>query len=209
MDHVAFANRQNSPWTKRRSYVARLFWALVHVFTIYLVVSMIMNIMSTTTPKTSASPITAVQSAVTFPIHNNAPNPNDVLERVNSLRRTQGLKPVIGDARLSRLAELRAQDMVARGYYAHTDPDGDNFYDILGRQDFAPVFACENLSLESDNRSEASVHSWLTSAKGHKECMLKPEIRLAGYAAVKMYDAQVNGVSRSFYLVVAVHSTDE
>jgi uncharacterized protein YkwD len=98
--------------------------------------------------------------------------------------------------------------MVNRQYYAHKNPDGKIFFDLMAEGGYATQYACENLSLEPSKQESASYDSWLTSTHGHKECMLRTEVTRAGYASRKMYDIPTSKGMTAYYLVVAIHATD-
>ena len=48
----------------------------------------------------------------------------EMLERVNAIRRGVGLKPLELDPRLTTAAQAHADDMLARSYYNHVSPEG-------------------------------------------------------------------------------------
>src|SRR5689334_16960183 len=53
---------------------------------------------------------------------------------LNADRTSHGLVTVRVDARLMAIARARSDDMVANGYFSHTQPDGRNVFDILTAQ---------------------------------------------------------------------------
>ena len=56
------------------------------------------------------------------------------LNLLNQDRRNAGLVPLHADARLMAIARARSQDMVANNYFSHTQPNGQNVFDILTAQ---------------------------------------------------------------------------
>lgn len=50
---------------------------------------------------------------------------------LNADRTALGLVPMRTDARLMAIARARSDDMIAKGYFSHTQPDGRNVFDIL------------------------------------------------------------------------------
>ncbi len=46
---------------------------------------------------------------------------------INAERRTRGLAVLASNGKLARAARHHSADMVARGYFAHTSPDGRTF----------------------------------------------------------------------------------
>ncbi len=56
-----------------------------------------------------------------------------VLRAVNRYRDTQGKADLAWDARLAKFAQARAQDMLARDYFSHRDPEtGKSYLEQLG-----------------------------------------------------------------------------
>jgi len=53
---------------------------------------------------------------------------------LNHDRTVQGLVPVRVDARLMAIARARSNDMVAKDYFSHVQPDGRNVFDIMTAQ---------------------------------------------------------------------------
>ncbi len=187
-----------------------LFWLCVHATSLFLVVSSLIGysqVEASHSSRVNGDTVTVVKSDIAFPVHGDAPDPNQIMALVNSNRSQRGLKELASDSMLSALAEERAQDMVANSYYAHKDQNGKIFYDLLVEKGVKPQFACENLSLEASNSINTSVESWSNSTKGHNECMLDDGIIKAGYASVKLYDVEINGAVQALYIVVAIHST--
>lgn len=145
-----------------------------------------------------------VASAVSFAASSAMPNPNEILRLVNEQRISQNLEPLHADALLAQVAEDRAVSMAAEGYYSHTSPSGKSYFDLLKAKSTAPSFACENLGLESSKSANLFVESWLTSQRGHKECLLSTRTTRAGYAVREMYR---NG-SEVHFVVVAIHASN-
>lgn len=152
--------------------------------------------------------VTLVKSAITFPTSTETPDPNIIFDEVNALRNTNGLQALIADPVLLNIAGQRADDMVAQSYYAHKNPDGLIFYDIMKLQGTAPDYACENLALESSEFENVFFESWNSSDKGHKECMLSSRVTRAGYAVRKLYDVPEGGELKPYYVVVAIHASE-
>lgn len=201
------ANEQRSAikWMKRTV------WGLFHAATLSFAIVTLLSIVhphhsvASTVSSTSAVP---TRAATTFSADGNSADPNKVLALVNNLRTENNLAPLAGDPLLTKLAEARADDMVNRQYYAHKNPDGKIFFDLMAESGYATQYACENLSLEPSKQESASYDSWLTSTHGHKECMLRTEVTRAGYASRKMYDIPTSKGMTAYYLVVAIHATD-
>lgn len=109
------------------------------------------------------------------------------LELVNRDRALNGLLPLTEDPLLSHAAQLHAQDMMERQYYAHVTPEGktptDRFQDIGGTSGVG-----ENI-MEQTGRMGARLtyglveeyqRGWMYS-DGHRQNLLAPEYKRFGY----------------------------
>ncbi|KIF67773.1 SCP-like extracellular [Streptomyces sp. AcH 505] len=107
----------------------------------------------------------AVQAAPSAPSSTEAA----VLSLVNEERAKVGCSPVRADASLGTLAQNFSDDMAARGFFDHTDPDGDTPWD---RADKAGV---EGLGGENIARGQADAQAvmdaWMNS-EGHRANIL-------------------------------------
>jgi uncharacterized protein YkwD len=125
-----------------------------------------------------------------------APDPNHILEMVNSIRSEAGLNPLEPNEMLSAAAENRARDMSMGAYYAHRSPEGRYYYDELPDVGYS----CENLNLSFSMREERHLEDWLKSPD-HRRCLLDGRLRHAGYAVLR-----VDNAGQPSYLLVAIHS---
>ncbi|MEV0850328.1 CAP domain-containing protein [Streptomyces sp. NPDC049954] len=100
-----------------------------------------------------------------------------VLSLVNQERASAGCSPVRADAPLASLAGGFSRDMAARGFFDHTDPDGDSPWD---RADQAGV---SNLGGENIARGQADaaavMESWMNSP-GHRANILNCDYKTLG-----------------------------
>lgn len=102
------------------------------------------------------------------------------IDEVNRVRAEKGIEPLLINKSLSDLANSRREDMIARLYYSHINPEGKAYSDFLPTKG---GFSCENLNLDSDASTKASINAWLTSKSGHKECLLSPQAVSIGYSS--------------------------
>jgi uncharacterized protein YkwD len=84
--------------------------------------------------------------------------------------------------------------MVANDYYAHKSPSGKYFDDLMDRDKLKYDFACENLDLAFQGNIETYISDWMTSTKGHRECLLSGKVSKIGVATQAM---PVTGASDS------------
>ncbi|WP_415951502.1 CAP domain-containing protein [Streptomyces sp. KLOTTS4A1] len=103
-----------------------------------------------------------------------------VLALVNQERAQAGCRPVTADGELAALAEDFSADMAARGFFDHTDPDGDTPWD---RADAAGI---TNLGGENIARGQADakavMDSWMKSP-GHRANILNCDYKTLGVGA--------------------------
>jgi uncharacterized protein YkwD len=75
-----------------------------------------------------------------------------LLGDVNRERASHGLRPLIFDARLSRIAHAHAADMALQRYFAHESRSGATPFDRIKSAGIAYRYAGENIALAPDER---------------------------------------------------------
>ncbi|MFJ4338047.1 CAP domain-containing protein [Streptomyces sp. NPDC088915] len=155
----------------------------------------------TAAPKTSAAPTTeapapkpdpTTQAPTTeaptteAPVRKAAPtstaNRNDaaeaeVLRLVNAERATVGCTPVTTDVRLASLAGAFSADMAARGFFDHTDPDGNTPW-ARAQKAGVSTLAGENIA-RGQTDAAAVMESWMNS-DGHRANILNCDFKTMG-----------------------------
>ena len=111
-----------------------------------------------------------------------------VLSRLNTVRASKGLRPLVLSNELGEAALAHSRSMLAGGFFAHESRDGSPFFVRVKRYYPAAGFhrwsAGENLLFSTGKLSDASVISaWLNSPP-HRENMLAPNWREVGIAAL-------------------------
>ena len=101
---------------------------------------------------------------------------------LNANRTALGLVPVRADARLMAIARARSDDMVANGYFSHTQPDGRNVFNILTAErvtwyDAGEIIAWNNYPL--DSTVSAANRQWMSSP-GHKAIIISSNFNYVG-----------------------------
>jgi uncharacterized protein YkwD len=140
--------------------------------------------------------------------------PTDVLNAdtieagVNLERTKRGLQSVKIDPRLTAIAEVRAYDMKQRGYYAHKNPDGLYYSDLIIQAGIKHAYSCENLDINYGTNYMMYINDWLNSRAGHRECMLNGSVGSAGYAVISLEGEGLKQGLQNAYIVVAIHATD-
>jgi uncharacterized protein YkwD len=100
---------------------------------------------------------------------------------LNATRRSAGLRTLVLEPRLCRIAQAHAADMVARRYFAHVSPDGVGPFERLTRAGWRYGYAGENLALDV---SEEQAERHLLASTPHRENMLEPHYLRVGIAVV-------------------------
>lgn len=127
----------------------------------------------------------------------------DLLALINHERQSRGLTRLSVHPDLTNLAAHRVADMAGRQYYSHRDPEGNYFYDYFSDTSMKNAFSCENLDLRGSHEAHLFIGDWMASTKGHRECLLSPEITHVGFAVVRFTSTESNENSET-YLAVAV-----
>lgn len=108
-----------------------------------------------------------------------SPTVTELHTLINAERTKQGLQPLILDPKLNQSAADKCNDMVARGYFAHNTPDGQEPWPFIEK--YTPEYKLlgENLA-HNLNTSESVTNGWMTSPL-HRENILKNYTNV-GYA---------------------------
>lgn len=103
-----------------------------------------------------------------------------VLSLVNEERAQAGCSPVTADKELAGLAQDFSDDMARRGFFDHTDPDGDTPWD-RARDAGVDDLGGENIA-RGQADAEAVMDSWMNSP-GHRANILNCEYKTLGVGA--------------------------
>jgi len=106
----------------------------------------------------------------------------------NSERAKAGLGALSVNSALTSAATAKANDMLAKGYFAHTSPDGRTPWDFITAAGYDYVYAGENLAIGYSSASEL-MSAWMNS-QTHRDNILNPNFREIGIAVVS---GQYNG----------------
>ncbi|MFB6844157.1 CAP domain-containing protein [Streptomyces sp. NPDC056373] len=100
-----------------------------------------------------------------------------VLSLVNEERAKVGCRPVAANSALTDLAQSYSEDMAARGFFDHTDPDGRTPWDRAGKAGIS------NLGGENIARGQADaaavMDAWMNSP-GHRANILNCDFKTLG-----------------------------
>jgi len=117
---------------------------------------------------------------LTFKINNAKPKPDyeaEMLKLINEERHKRGLKPLQADPELLQVARTHSQDMFARGYFAHDNPEGRDPFDRMRAANIHFSSAGENLALA---QTVEIAHVNLMNSPGHRANILNPSFGRVG-----------------------------
>jgi len=101
---------------------------------------------------------------------------------LNTDRTERGLIALRTDSRLMAIARARSNDMIAKGYFSHTQPDGRNVFDILTAQHITWYNAGEIIAWNNypmDSTVSAANRQWMNSP-GHKAIIISTDYNYVG-----------------------------
>lgn len=107
---------------------------------------------------------------------------SDLLSLVNQKREEMGLSALVVNDKLALAASLKANDMFAKNYWAHSSPDGTPPWVFVKDSGYSYVYAGENLARGFNTSSEV-VGAWMNSPT-HKDNILSPNYNEIGFAIV-------------------------
>ncbi|MFE7140058.1 CAP domain-containing protein [Streptomyces sp. NPDC057644] len=125
-------------------------------------------------PKTSAAPPPSKKPS---PSPTDASARSEVLALVNQERAKVGCSPLSTSAPLTSLAQNFSEDMAARGFFDHTDPDGDTPWDRAAQAGVQGLGA-ENIA-RGQADAQAVMEGWMNS-EGHRENILNCDYKTIG-----------------------------
>ncbi len=115
-----------------------------------------------------------------------SPLETSLLQELNKIRTSHGLRPLVASAPLSRAADAHAVSMGRLGYFSHTSADGTSFDRRIARfyskTSYRSWMVGENLLYSSGHISSGeAVAMWLESPD-HRRNILEPRWRSIGIA---------------------------
>lgn len=110
------------------------------------------------------------------------PTEQQVFNLLDQQRTNAGLQPTTLDRSLIAIARARSQDMADRNYFAHVNPDGKSFIDIIKQQGITYHRAGEIIAEDdypADQTASVTVEGWMNSQE-HHDIITTPEYTLVG-----------------------------
>ena len=118
-----------------------------------------------------------------------------LVDLTNTNRLTEKLNPLAFSSVLASAAQLKANDMAEKSYFAHTSPEGKNPWYWFTQSGYGFLYAGENLAVNFVD-SEDVVRAWMNS-EGHRANILNDKFSEIGIA---MASGLYNG-RESIYVV--------
>lgn len=112
----------------------------------------------------------------------------EMLRLINKERSSAGLQPLSFDTVLIKVARLHSADMLSRGYFSHSTPEGADPFDRLRKYGVQYRYAGENLALAP---TLVRAHDGLMKSPGHKANILNHSY---GRVGIGVMDAGVYGL---------------
>ena len=109
--------------------------------------------------------------------------PSALVQLTNQDRTALGMKPLSISPVLEQAAKLKAQDMVANNYFAHTSPTGSTPWYWFGKAGYKFLYAGENLAVNFSESSDVQ-NAWLNSPT-HRANVLNPNFTEIGIATAQ------------------------
>ncbi|MFE4532056.1 CAP domain-containing protein [Streptomyces anulatus] len=125
-------------------------------------------------PKTSSAPPPSKKPSSS---PTDASARTEVLALVNQERAKVGCSPLSTSAPLTSLAQNFSEDMAARGFFDHTDPDGDTPWDRAAQAGVQGLGA-ENIA-RGQADAQAVMEGWMNS-EGHRANILNCDYKTIG-----------------------------
>lgn len=106
-----------------------------------------------------------------------------VVELTNAERQKQGLKPLVLDEALSKVAREKSLDMQRNKYFSHTSPTYGSPFDMMKKFGISFRTAGENIAM-GQRTPEEVVNAWMNSS-GHRQNILNPNFTHIGVGYVE------------------------
>lgn len=107
----------------------------------------------------------AIIASVALPaasLYSSSITPTNIVDLTNITRKNLGLDPLKINEKLSEAAQAKAQDMIAKQYFAHTSPEGVTPWFWFKQAGYKYTYAGENLAVHYTT-AEAVEEGWLAS----------------------------------------------
>ncbi len=107
-----------------------------------------------------------------------------IILETNKARVEHSVAKLTESSALDRSAQAKADDILARQYFAHTSPDGKTVSDLVAKQGYAYLKIGENLALGNFTDDADVVTAWMNSP-GHRANILDPQFSEIGVGVAR------------------------
>jgi uncharacterized protein YkwD len=124
----------------------------------------------------------------------------DLFNRINGARKAAGLQPVAVDPSISAMSLHRSQDMVAKNYFSHDAPGGDNYSALLKAGNVPFKWAGEIIAWNSygADQTAAQAFNGFMQSPPHHDIIMDGRYNYAGVGEAR------SGDGRYFFTVIFV-----
>lgn len=105
----------------------------------------------------------------------------EMVQLVNQERASRGLAPYQVDLQLTKVARVKAQEMVDKGYFSHTSPTYGSPFQMMDTFGIGYIAAAENIA---QNPTVSGAHQMFMNSSGHKANILSGTYDYVGIAVV-------------------------
>ena len=137
-----------------------------------------------TLSKLTVQPDSQASLKLPFTVKNPKPRPDleaSMLVMLNDERRAEGLPALKADPDAADVARAHSRDMIARGYFSHITPQGEDPFQRMRRGGLRFMAAGENLAYA---RTLPMAHKGLMNSPGHRANILRPRFGRVGIGIV-------------------------
>jgi len=105
----------------------------------------------------------------------------EMVQLVNQERTSKGLAPYQVDMQLTKVARVKAQEMVDKGYFSHTSPTYGSPFQMMETFGINYRAAAENIA---QNQTVSGAHQMFMNSSGHKANIMSSTYDYVGIAVV-------------------------
>ena len=109
------------------------------------------------------------------------PDESEMFAALNSARTERGLSPFALDNELTKLARMKAEDMLEHGYFAHISPTFGSPFEMMKNFEISYNSAGENIA---ENRTVAGASTALMLSDSHRANILSERFNRVGIGIV-------------------------
>lgn len=112
----------------------------------------------------------------------------EIVKLVNEYRAEAGIHPLKWDEKLAEVAQLRADEMAASGYFEHERPNHQSWTSAYNEVGVIYKRAAENIA-RGFAKPKTVVAAWMAS-EGHRKNIMNPNLDYIGVGISRHYYAQ-------------------